>query len=145
MSVADGLECDTILDGIRYVWSQDPVLSPIRFYDDDLAMDAPEVPYALCFLGPGSPPVRLAGRNYVEQIAGTIKVVCSPTQTRSIGRQIRLLLSNLGRVSTKEGAILRCIISHGSKVRLPGGNHQLSFPIQLTVVEYRGPERLRKQ
>lgn len=141
----DGCFC-SLAEAVKALWCQDPVLSEkipgSKFFEDGWTNSQPELPYAIYRQGAASNQLNLGDSEYFSIIVAQLKIYAK-RDVWQLGKQARILFSNVGCLESLEGSLCgaRCIA--GPTIRLPQGHFVVEHTLQLKVTENRDPSRLR--
>lgn len=141
----DGCFC-SLAAAVKALWCNDPFLSQAipgeKVFEFGFGGTAPTLPYAIILQGPATEQLRLGDDDYFSQIPITLKIYASKDIWR-IGKQARLLFSNVGCLESLEGSVCGARCFAGPVIQLPNGPFVVEHTIRLSVTEHRGPQRLR--
>lgn len=140
-------------DLVRETWRKDQDLNawiPVsegqdnRLFDEGYDLRGVSMPYAVVIDTGSSQQGSLGDHTFFEKRALLIRIYATDRTTLlNYSRRFRLVFANLRQVLTEDGCIACPRVTGGQMTRFPDGTREIKYTLNFTVIENRGPSRLR--
>lgn len=138
----------SLAEAVKALWCNDPYLCSVipaeRFYEYGYSSSEKKPPYAVYRQAGQSDTLLLGDDDHFGIVNATLKIYAGKEIWR-LGKQARLLFSNVGCLDSLEGSVCKTRCIPGAALQLTGGVWVVEHTIRMSMTEYRGPERLRME